>query len=47
MNKKPVEYSKGEMGTVKIIKNFLQEPSDLVLKDDNVKCDAKPVTPQY
>lgn len=47
MKKKTVEYSEGEMGAVKIIKNFLPAPSELVLKDDNVKSDAKPVTPQY
>ncbi len=35
--KKPVEYSKGEIGDVKIIKDFLPPPSELVLRDDNVK----------
>ncbi len=35
--KKPVEYTKGEMGDVKIIKDFLPPPSELVLRDDNVK----------
>jgi predicted DNA binding CopG/RHH family protein len=35
--KKPVEYTKGEMGDVKIIKDFLPAPSELVLRDDNVK----------
>jgi predicted DNA binding CopG/RHH family protein len=37
MKKKTVEYSKGEMGAVKIVKDFLPHPSELVLKDDNVK----------
>jgi predicted DNA binding CopG/RHH family protein len=37
MKKNTVEYSKGEMGAVKIIKDFLPHPSALVLKDDNVK----------
>jgi hypothetical protein len=37
MKKKPVEYTKGEMGAVKIIKDFLPHPFELVSKDDNVK----------
>jgi predicted DNA binding CopG/RHH family protein len=37
MKKKMVEYSKGEIGKVKIVKDFLPAPSELVLKDDNVK----------
>jgi predicted DNA binding CopG/RHH family protein len=37
MKKKMVEYSKGELGAVKIVKDFLPHPSELVLKDDNVK----------
>jgi predicted DNA binding CopG/RHH family protein len=37
MKKKMVEYSRGEMGAVKIMKDFLPAPSELVLKDDNVK----------
>jgi predicted DNA binding CopG/RHH family protein len=37
MKKKTVEYSRGEMGAVKIVKDFLPHPSELVLKDDNVK----------
>ena len=37
MKKKAVEYTKGEIGKVKIIKDFLPAPSELVLKDDNVK----------
>jgi predicted DNA binding CopG/RHH family protein len=37
MKKQSVEYTKGEMGAVKIIKDFLPHPSELVLKDDNVK----------
>jgi predicted DNA binding CopG/RHH family protein len=37
MKKKTVEYSDGEMGAVKIVKDFLPAPSELVLKDDNVK----------
>jgi hypothetical protein len=37
MKKKMVEYSKGEIGKVKIKKDFLPAPSELVFKDDNVK----------
>ena len=37
MKKKMVEYSEGEMGAVKIVKDFLPAPSELVLKNDNVK----------
>jgi predicted DNA binding CopG/RHH family protein len=37
MKKKTVEYSKGELGAVKIVKDFLPAPSELVLNDDNVK----------
>jgi predicted DNA binding CopG/RHH family protein len=37
MKKQAIEYTKGEIGKVKIIKDFLPHPSDLVLKDDNVK----------
>lgn len=37
MKKNKVEYSKGEISKVKIVKDFLPHPSELVLKDDNVK----------
>jgi predicted DNA binding CopG/RHH family protein len=37
MKKQAIEYTKGEIGKVKIIKDFLPHPSELVLKDDNVK----------
>lgn len=37
MKKKKVEYTEGEIGTVKIIKDFLPSPDQLVLRDDNVK----------
>lgn len=37
MKNQSVEYSKGEMGAVKIIKDFLPRPSELVMTDDNVK----------
>jgi predicted DNA binding CopG/RHH family protein len=37
MKKNAVKCTRGEMGAVKIIKDFLPAPSELVLKDDNVK----------
>jgi predicted DNA binding CopG/RHH family protein len=37
MKKNTIDYTKGEIGKVKIIKDFLPHPSELVLKDDNVK----------
>ena len=37
MKKRSVDYTTGEMGAVKIIKDFLPRPSELVMKDDNVK----------
>jgi hypothetical protein len=37
MKAKTIEYAKGEIGKVKIIKDFLPHPSELVLKDDNVE----------
>lgn len=35
--KSKIEYIKGEIGKVKIIKDFLPPPSELVLRDDNMK----------
>jgi predicted DNA binding CopG/RHH family protein len=35
--KSKIDYTKGEIGKVKIVKDFLPLPSELVLKDDNVK----------
>lgn len=37
MKKSKIEYTKGEMGNVRIVKDFLPLPSQLVLRDDNVK----------
>ena len=37
MKKNSTEYTKGEMGSVRIVKDFLPLPSQLVLRDDNVK----------
>jgi predicted DNA binding CopG/RHH family protein len=37
MKKNAIECTKGEIGAVKIVKDFLPHSSELVLKDDNVK----------
>jgi predicted DNA binding CopG/RHH family protein len=37
MKKSRIEYTKGEMGNVRIVKDFLPPPSQLVLRDDYVK----------
>ena len=37
MKKNAVKYTTGEMGAVRIIKDFLPAPSELVMKNDNVK----------
>jgi predicted DNA binding CopG/RHH family protein len=37
MKSKTVEYSDGEIGKIRLMKDFLPPPSELVLKDDNVK----------
>jgi hypothetical protein len=37
MKKSKIEYTKGEIGNVRIVKDFLPLPSQLVLRDDNVK----------
>ena len=37
MKKSGVDYTKGEMGNVRIVTDFLPLPSQLVLRDDNVK----------
>jgi predicted DNA binding CopG/RHH family protein len=35
--KNKIQYTKGEIGRVKIIDDFLPAPKDLILKDDSVK----------
>lgn len=35
--KNKIEYTKGEIGRAKIIKDFLPPTSELVLRDNNVK----------
>ena len=37
MKKNSIEYTRGETGNVRIAKDFLPPPSQLVLRDDNVK----------
>jgi Bacterial antitoxin of ParD toxin-antitoxin type II system and RHH len=37
MKKSGIEYAKCEMGNVRIVKDFLPPPSQLALRDDNVK----------
>lgn len=42
MKKNAIDYTKGDIGKVKIIKDFLPHPSELVMKDDNVKVTLNP-----
>ena len=35
--RKTSEYTQGDIGNVKIVKDFLPLPSELVLRNDNVK----------
>src|SRR4030081_635884 len=37
MKKPTVKYSKGEIGRVRIVEDFLPSPDQLVLREDNVK----------
>lgn len=37
MKKKMVKYTEGEIGAVRVVKDFLPRPDELVLKDSNVK----------
>jgi hypothetical protein len=37
MKKPTVKYSKGEIGRVRVIEDFLPSPDRLVLREDNVK----------
>lgn len=34
---KKIKYTDGEIGTVKIVQDFLPSPKELLLKDDSVK----------
>lgn len=37
MSKKTVRYTEGEIGKVKVVKDFLPPPDQLVLREENVK----------
>jgi predicted DNA binding CopG/RHH family protein len=37
MSRKTVKYSNGEIGKVKVVKDFLPSPEKLVLRESNVK----------
>jgi len=37
MKKRTVKYSKGEIGRVRVIDDFLPSPDKLVLREENVK----------
>ncbi len=37
MTKKTVKYTKGEIGKVKVVADFLPSPEELVLRENNVK----------
>ncbi len=37
MSERTRRYSKGEIGDVRIVEDFLPAPSELVLREDNVK----------
>jgi hypothetical protein len=37
MSERTVRYTKGEIGAVRIVKDFLPPPEELVLAEDNVK----------
>jgi predicted DNA binding CopG/RHH family protein len=37
MSSRPVKYSTGEIGRLRVIKDFLPSPDELVRREDNVK----------
>jgi predicted DNA binding CopG/RHH family protein len=37
MKERTVRYTKGDIGRVRVVKDFLPPPGELVLADDNVK----------
>ena len=37
MNKKTVRYTEGEIGKLKVVRDFLPPPDQLVLREENVK----------
>jgi hypothetical protein len=42
-----IKYTKGEIGMVKIIDDFLPPPKDLIFKDDSVKVTISLINPNY
>ena len=37
MKNKPVKYTEGEIGQLRVVKDFLPPPDELVLREENVK----------
>jgi predicted DNA binding CopG/RHH family protein len=37
MRRKPVAYTAGEIGKIRVVKDFLPPPDQLVLREENVK----------
>jgi predicted DNA binding CopG/RHH family protein len=37
MSRKPVKYTEGEIGKVKVVKDFLPSPEKLAMRESNVK----------
>ena len=37
MSKKMVKYTEGEVGKIKVVRDFLPPPDQLVLREENVK----------
>jgi predicted DNA binding CopG/RHH family protein len=37
MSNRTVKYTAGEIGRIRVVKDFLPAPADLVLREDNVK----------
>jgi predicted DNA binding CopG/RHH family protein len=37
MSNRTIRYTKGEIGRLRVIEDFLPAPADLVLREDNVK----------
>ena len=48
MSKKTVRYTEGEIGKVKVVKDFLPPPDQLVLREESVKAtsDSAPLKKQ-
>ena len=37
MRKKPIAYTEGEIGKIRVVKDFLPPPDQLVLREENAK----------